>query len=127
MKPPIHAFADALALGREAAAVGFDWPALAGVFDKVAEEHAELLEAVAGGDPAAIESELGDLLFALASVARHLDLDPERALAGASARFRARFAAIEASLTADGLTWDDLTLDEMEARWQRAKELTPRR
>ncbi len=118
----VHALARAVALGEEAAKVGFDWPELQGVLDKVAEESAELHEAIASGDLAHAEAELGDLLFVLASVGRHLGVDPERALDGANRRFSARFARMSADIVADGLSWDALTLAEMESRWQQAKK-----
>lgn len=118
----VHVLARAVALGDEAAEVGFDWPDIHGVLDKVAEESAELREAIASGDLAHSEAELGDLLFVLASVGRHLGIDPERALDGANRRFSARFERMSEDIAADGLAWDALTLDEMEVRWQQAKK-----
>ncbi|MEX0900073.1 MAG: MazG nucleotide pyrophosphohydrolase domain-containing protein [Gammaproteobacteria bacterium] len=118
----VHVLARAVALGDQAAQVGFDWPDIRGVLDKVAEESSELREAIASGDLAHAEAELGDLLFVLASVGRHLGIDPERALDGANRRFSARFARMSEDITADGRSWDSLSLDEMEARWQQAKK-----
>lgn len=120
----VHALARAVALGEAAAVDGFDWPDIQGVLDKVAEEHRELLEAIAAGDRPGAEAELGDLLFALTSVARHLGVDPERALAGTNRRFEARLAAMRTAIAADGRAWSDLGLDELEAYWQRAKRTT---
>lgn len=117
----VHALARAVALGQDAAAVGFDWPDLDGVLGKLAEEQAELVEAVASGDRAHAAAELGDVLFVLTSVARHLGVDPEAALAGANQRFEARIAAMRRALAADGLRWEDQSLDELEVRWQAAK------
>ena len=119
----VHALARAVALGDEAARRGFDWPDVRGVLDKVAEEAAELEDAVASGDKAHAAAELGDLLFVLASVGRHLGVDPEDALAGANRRFAARVAEMEAALAADGLRWEDQSLDELEVRWQTAKRV----
>ncbi len=118
----VHALARAVALGDEAAKVGFDWPDIQGVLEKVAEESEELREAIASGDLTHSEAELGDLLFVLASVGRHLGIDPEQAIEGANRRFRARFDRMSADLAVDGLSWDALTLDEMETRWQQAKK-----
>lgn len=119
----VHALARAVALGEAAAQRGFDWPDIRGVLDKIAEEAAELEEAVARGDRAHAAAELGDLLFVLASVGRHLGVDPEDALAGANARFEARISAMDAAIVADGLRWENLTLDELEVRWQTAKRV----
>ena len=86
---------------RKAASVGFDWDGVAGAWPKIAEETAELEAAMAGGSSAAGDStvaeELGDLLFAVVNVARHLDIDPEAALRAATAKFRDRFEARRAA------------------------------
>ena len=102
-------------LGKAASKKGFDWPELPPVFDKVEEEIAELREAVASGDRAHIEEELGDLLFAVVNIARHVKLDAETALRHANAKFERRFRAIEPEIS------DTSTLDEMEEMWQLAK------
>ena len=81
---------------RKAASVGFDWDDVEGALPKVDEELDELREAIATAVEGDIEAELGDLLFAVVNVARHLDVDPETALRGASAKFRSRFQAVEA-------------------------------
>ena len=119
----VHALARAVALGGEAARVGFDWPDVDGVLDKLAEETRELHEAIASGDRAHAEAELGDVLFVLTSIARHLKVDPEAALDGANRRFEARIAAMREAIAQDGRRWEDLTLDELEARWQGAKRI----
>ena len=117
----LPALTRAVKLQDKAARVGFDWPSLAPVFDKMREELAEL-EAVTGGDDRAkIEEEFGDLLFVIANVARHLKLDPETALRGASQKFIRRFAHIEASLAADGRTPAQSNLAEMDRLWDEAK------
>lgn len=107
-------------LGLRAAEVGFDWPGVSGVVDKIAEEAHELSEA---NDPDEVRHEYGDLLFALANLGRFLDVDPEAALAEASERFERRFGHVEDGLHAQGRVFEDATLDEMETLWQRAKEL----
>ncbi len=102
-------------VGRRAAKVGFDWPDIAGVFDKVREELAEL-EAVAGRPDEALD-ELGDLLFAVVNLARHLDVEPEAALRRATQRFIRRFRLMEEEGPLHGLA-----LAELEARWEAAKD-----
>jgi MazG family protein len=113
-------------LSERAARVGFDWPDAAGVRDKVAEELGELDEALASGDGEAVRHELGDLLFAIANLARHLKHDPEEALRECAERFRARFRSMEDQARAEGrpLSPDGpgrRSLDELEAMWQAAK------
>ena len=125
----LPALAEALALGRRAAEVGFDWPEAAQAWPKVAEESAELRKAWASweaagrpaGGAAEVEAETGDVLFAVANVARLLGLDPEAALLLANARFRRRFAAIEANLPGGPGTLRAAGLPALEAAWQRAK------
>jgi MazG family protein len=116
--PSLPALAQSVILQRRAARVGFDWPEISGVIAKLEEELAELK---AAGDPAARESELGDILFAAVNWARWLDIDPESALRETNAKFRKRFARIEAAAQARGKALTDMTLDEMEAEWQAAK------
>ena len=111
----------AVKLQNRAAEVGFDWPSVLTVADKIAEESRELAEAAASGKPAKIAEEFGDLLFAMANLARHLKLDPEDALRSANAKFVRRFKAIEAGLAGEGRKPQDASLDEMEALWQEAK------
>ncbi len=110
-------------LTRRAARVGFDWPHVDQVFDKMAEEIAELRHEIAESAPRErLEDELGDLLFCMANLARHLKLDPEHALRAANAKFERRFRAVEASFAAEGQDIADATLDAMEERWQRVKK-----
>ncbi|MFN3868702.1 MAG: nucleoside triphosphate pyrophosphohydrolase [Hyphomicrobiaceae bacterium] len=136
----------AIKLQDKAARVGFDWPGLAPVFDKMREELAELAEVAlpldprgtGGGSPspspredfgappidrANIEEEFGDLLFVMANVARHLSLDPEAALRGANAKFIRRFHHIEQRLAAAGTSPAMSTLAEMDELWDEAKRL----
>jgi ATP diphosphatase len=115
-------------LTQKAAGVGFDWPDAESVFAKLEEETRELRHEVAaavrtpGGDERArLREEVGDLLFAVANLARHLDVDPEAALAGANLKFRRRFAAVEAGLAARGRRLEEATLAEMDELWEQAK------
>jgi XTP/dITP diphosphohydrolase/ATP diphosphatase len=113
---------EAAKLGSKAAKVGFDWPSADGLFDKLAEETAELREELAAnsGD-ARVEQETGDLLFTAVNLARHLKVDPEFALRGTNAKFRGRFAAMErAAGGRAGL--EALTAEELEELWARAKK-----
>ena len=111
----------AIKLQAKAARVGFDWPDTGPVFDKLSEELAELQEACAGGKRADIEGEFGDLLFVIANLARHLDIDPEAALRQTNEKFMRRFGSIEAALRAQGRTPAQSNLAEMDALWDAAK------
>ena len=111
----------AIKLQDKAARVGFDWPDIGPVFAKLSEEIAELEEAVASSDRAKIEGELGDLLFVMANLARHLKIDPEAALRGTNQKFTRRFAYIEAALAADGRNPAQSDLTEMDRLWDEAK------
>jgi uncharacterized protein YabN with tetrapyrrole methylase and pyrophosphatase domain len=92
------------------------------VFDKMAEEIAELRREISLGAPRArLEDKLGDLLFCVANLARHLKLDPEHALRGTNAKFERRFRAVEESFAAEGRDIAGAELDDMEERWQRVK------
>jgi tetrapyrrole methylase family protein/MazG family protein/ATP diphosphatase len=105
-------------VGEKVARVGFDWPDASGPRAKVDEELDELDRALASGDAAASEAELGDLLFSVANLARHHGLEPESALRGAVERFSARFRSVEQRL---GDRLGDADLDTLEAAWQAAK------
>ncbi len=106
-------------LQKRAARVGFDWPDVLPVFDKIAEEISEIKQEMSNdGHPGRIEDEVGDLLFAVTNLARHLKIDPEAALRHASAKFERRFHKVEAAFE-DGL--EGVSLDDMEAAWQAAK------
>jgi tetrapyrrole methylase family protein/MazG family protein len=113
----------AFELGRKAAKVGFDWPDTSGVIEKIAEEARELAEAVAHGETAESEAELGDLLFVLTRLADHLHLQPEDALHAANGRFRRRFEAMEARARAENRELSSLSLDEWLAWWGLAKKV----
>ncbi len=110
-------------LQQRAGTVGFDWESAPKVVEKIAEEAGEIVEAQAAGAGAdKLEEEVGDLLFAVANLSRHLKVDPEKALRSANAKFVRRFRAIEAGLAARGRTTAEATLDEMEVLWQEAKK-----
>lgn len=111
----------AVKLQNRAARVGFDWPGPEQVLDKLVEETAELVEARDSGDAAHLAEEFGDLLFVMANLARHLEIDPEAALRDANAKFTRRFQAIEAALARDGRRPEDSDLAEMDALWDAAK------
>lgn len=103
--------------------VGFDWDKPEQVLDKVEEEIGELRQELARGrkSRARVKEELGDLLFALVNLARHLDVDAEGTLKDANAKFRGRFRCIEEHFAAQGRQLGQVSLDEMEAVWQKAK------
>jgi ATP diphosphatase len=111
----------ALKLQKRAARVGFDWPSTDEVVAKIVEEAQELAEAKDSRDPAALTEEMGDLLFVVANLARHLKIDPEEALRGANAKFVRRFHFIEAELAKQGRTPEQSDLAEMDALWDAAK------
>jgi ATP diphosphatase len=107
-------------LGSKAAKVGFDWPSAEGLFEKLAEETAELREEIEREDADRVEAEFGDLLFTLMNLARHLKVDAETALRGTNARFRARFRAMERTAGgADALR--TASPEELETLWASAK------
>ncbi len=113
----------AQAYGARLAKVGFDWPDASGPRAKVDEELSELDEALAGGDRVRVEAELGDLLLATTSVARHHGVDAEDALRAALDRFERRFAEVHERLRSSGRAPEACTIDELEAMWQAAKSL----
>jgi len=109
-------------LQKRAARVRFDWPDVQQVFDKLDEELGEIREEIdKGGDPDRLEDEVGDLLFVVANLARHLKVDPETALRRANAKFERRFRAMEVTLEALGEKAEDQTLETLEDLWQAAK------
>ena len=108
-------------LGKRAARVGFEWPDVDGALAKLDEEVAELKAEVANGDVKRLRDEVGDVLFSVVNVARHLKIDPEAALRDANAKFERRFHAVEAGLAAQDKDFSAASLDEMEAHWRRAK------
>jgi len=108
-------------IGEKAAKVGFDWPDANGVVEKIREELVEIEEAVAGGDPAQIEHEVGDLLLAASRLSAKLGVAPEDALRAATQRFERRFSGIEAALAEVGRTPAESTLEEMDQIWNQVK------
>jgi len=110
-------------LQKRAATVGFDWPEPDQVLDKIEEEIGELREAMATGEPRAIEDELGDLFFAMVNLARHVKVKPEMALRSTNNKFERRFKYIESCLALQDKALSDASLEEMEALWQQAKQL----
>ncbi len=121
--PALHA---AARMGEKAARVGFDWASSADALGKVREELAELEEALASADQSRVEHELGDVLFALASVGRLAEQSPEMALRRALTRFDRRFRAMEDKVRRTGRDLHDLTPAELDALWNEAKRNEPR-
>jgi MazG family protein len=142
----IPALLEAYKLSSRAAHVGFDWPNVEGLFDKLAEETVELKQEIAhfpapGPRPAhrgiagshtgavtppdalkaRLEDEIGDMLFVLVNIARYLSLDPESALRKTNRKFKRRFQWLEQEIRRSGRRLEDATLDEMEALWQQSK------
>ena len=117
----LPALTRAVKLQKRAARVGFDWPSTDQVLDKMREEMAELVEARERLTETEVAEEFGDLLFVMANLARHMQVDPEAALRGANAKFSRRFARIEDLLAEAGKTPDQSDLAEMDGLWNRAK------
>lgn len=114
----------AIKQGKKAAKVGFDWPEATPVFDKIDEELAELKAELAASQPnaQAVENELGDVLHAVSQLARKLKVDPETALRGTNQRFETRFRQVEQQAGLDDIELASMTLDQLESRWQQAKQ-----
>jgi MazG family protein len=118
----LPALARALKLQKRAARVGFDWPEAVQVFDKIDEELSEIKEEIDNGrDPERVEDEIGDLLFVVVNLARHLQVDPETALRHANGKFERRFRAMEQALATADRPLEQRSLEDMEAAWQAAK------
>lgn len=108
-------------LSKRAARVGFEWPDIDGVLDKVSEEAKELRDAVKSRNDRDIEEELGDLFFTLANLARYLKVDPEKALRSSNAKFTRRFRHVESRLHEQGKSLDDADLEQMDTLWNEAR------
>jgi MazG family protein len=117
----VPALKRAAKLDKRAASQGFDWGNAQGVLNKIAEEAAEVCEALEGGDPARIQEEYGDLLLAVTSLGRHLKADPEEALRQASNKFEARIRGMETLMQRGDNEWNSYDLDGLEALWEQAK------
>lgn len=111
----------AMRVSEKAAAVGFDWADAEGARAKIDEELREVDEAAAAGDQAALESEIGDLLFAITSFSRHRGIDPEAALRGTINRFTARFTEMERAIIAEGRALKELDDAGLDEAWEAAK------
>jgi ATP diphosphatase len=118
----LPALSRAAKLQKRAARVGFDWPEALPILDKLREEQDELLEAMSTGDEAGLTEELGDLLFTVVNLARHLDVNPEDALRAANIKFERRFRAIEQALREAGRPIENCSLAELDALWGEAKK-----
>jgi ATP diphosphatase len=120
---PVHfpALLEGLKLTKKAAKVGFDWESADQIFDKLTEEAAELKLAIERGENENIAEEIGDLLFVVQNLARHLDVEPETALKKTNRKFRERFKFIEQELRRDGKSLEAADLKEMDDLWNRAK------
>jgi ATP diphosphatase len=117
----LPALTRALKLQSKAGTVGFDWNDPLAVLAKIREEANEIAEAIAAGDQKQAEGEVGDLLFAVVNLARHLDIDPEAALRATNQKFERRFASIERTLAQRGKSPSESSLAEMDALWDAAK------
>lgn len=118
----LPALAQALAISKRAVRVGFEWPNIEGVLDKLIEEAREITEAA---NPAELESEIGDLLFSAVNLARWRNVDPESALRATNARFTRRFKKLETLAAAQGRVLSQMTIDELDALWDEAKRFEP--
>ncbi|WP_416066199.1 nucleoside triphosphate pyrophosphohydrolase [Rhizobium sp. ZK1] len=117
------ALTEALKLQERAAKVGFDWSAPEPILDKIEEEVDELRVALREGDKSKVSDELGDLIFAMVNIGRHVKADPEQALRGTNTKFRRRFNHIETVLDAEGESLEAASLERMEEIWQAAKAI----
>jgi len=111
----------AFRLGKQAATVGFDWDSADAVGDKINEELIELQSARATGEPTQIEEEIGDLLFTVTNLARHLKVDPEMALRSTNTKFENRFKNLEQQLKKKGIALGDASPETMNEAWERTK------
>lgn len=120
---PVHfpALLEGLKLTKKAAKIGFDWKDVAQIFDKLEEETHELKAAIDGRDPGEISEEIGDLLFVVVNLARHLDVEPETALKKTNRKFRNRFKFIEQQLKIQSRTLTDASLEEIDELWNLSK------
>jgi MazG family protein len=126
--PALPALLRAYHIGLRAASVHFDWSRVEDVVEKIQEEVDEIREVVADGKPTdheRAEEEMGDLLFSIAQLARQLGIEPETALRKANDKFTRRFTAMESAIDASGRVMKDMSLEELETEWNRAKTASP--
>ena len=121
--PPLTA---AHQISLRAAAVGFDWPSVAAIFDKLNEEIIELKEAIQAGESVRIREEIGDLLFVIVNLARRLHSDPNLALQSTNKKFQNRFQSMEQILQGRGENLKDMSLEEMDQLWESVKAGEPK-
>ena len=119
LSDPLHASWN---IQSEASALGFDWPDISGVFEKVHEELGEIADAWRNGDRDEAQRELGDVLFAIVNLARFLGTDPRKELRDANARFTERFEKLKKAVHEQGLVMRECTLEQLDAVWERVKE-----
>jgi len=119
----LPALVEAEKIGQKAASIGFEWPDIGGVMEKLQEEAAELVSAKETETQEHIEHELGDVLFTIVNLARFLKVDPEQALRKTNGRFRKRFAHVEKEIAATRDTPAEISIERMEDFWQEAKRL----
>lgn len=115
------ALAEGQAVQQRAVSLGFDWPDIAPVWDKLEEELAELQAAARSGKTGEIQHELGDVLFSVVNLARFLGVDAQQTMQLANARFNSRLSGVQRLLDQSGRRWDQCTLQELEALWQQVK------
>ncbi len=117
----LPALVRSLKLQKRAARVGFDWPNILQVLEKIEEETKELVEAKELESQEKINEEFGDLMFSIVNLGRHLGVDSEEALKQTNRKFITRFNFVETSIRSQGKKIEDTSLEEMEALWQQAK------
>ncbi len=117
----VSVFAATLSIQNEAAQLGFDWDGPEGPLDKLREEIDELAHAIANGNQHDIEMEIGDMLFSVVNVSRHVHVEPESALTNATQRFDRRFARVRATLASRGKDICDCSIEQMDEIWEEAK------
>jgi tetrapyrrole methylase family protein/MazG family protein len=111
-------------VSKVAAREGFDWPDVLSVVDKIEEEASEVRAALVAGDAPRAEAELGDMLFAVVNLARHMGVDPENACRKATEKFACRYDNMKRAIEASGRTMTDLDAEELDREWERAKAAT---
>ncbi|KHD87829.1 MAG: tetrapyrrole methylase [Bdellovibrio sp. ArHS] len=121
--PPLPALQRAYKIGKRTEKLQFDWEDAEGAMNKVEEEFTELREAIEEGTDEHVQAELGDVLFSLAQLSRHLDLDPEQILRRGNVKFETRFNKMIEQAAADGVDWGSLSMDDKDRYWIKAKEV----